>query len=207
MITRDYAAALVIALALVVAGFACELIDSQETFELRGASVRVSLTDDPSPDLAAAQVKISRVYLSGPDVDAPVVNLLDETEAPLQVDLLGLRKNVETMIAESEVTPGIYDELHVVVDDAEVELMAGKSFLDGTARRVVSPAQGSSEDIVVALSEPLAVEDGVMTLVVLDFAVDESFVVASYPDEPNLVGEIRFEPVLVEKRRHDIPLG
>ncbi|MDH3283352.1 MAG: DUF4382 domain-containing protein [Acidobacteriota bacterium] len=201
------AAAPIAALALVLAAVGCEFLDQPDTFDLPGASVRVSLTDDPSQDFASAEVSITRVYISRHGDDASVVDLLEASEAPQTVDLLRLRDNIETMIAESAVPSGRYDKLNIVVDAAEVELASGRSFLDGTASRLVEPPGDGGADIRVSLSEPLVVEDGLMTLVVVEFVVADSFLLASYPDEPDVVGEIRFEPVLVEKRRHDTPLG
>jgi hypothetical protein len=167
------------------------------------ARVRVLLTDAPSDYIASAEVHISRVYLQGGgEENAPRVDLFDDAEDPLVFDLLELRDGITAdLTGDVEVEVGTYRQMRLVVDHATVTLAEGYTFSDGSTSKSLFIPSGAHSGIKIQLSEDIEAEPGETTTLVVDFDVDQNFVIQGNPNTPAGIHGILFTPVLHEKSR------
>lgn len=178
--------------------------DSGDSTKSGVSAVRVVLTDAATDYLAEAEVRISSVRLvPGDDVateadGSPHLELLDAEESPRTFDLLELRDGVTAFLAEKPVPEGTYEQLRMIVEDARVVLADGYTFEDGTTEASLTVPSGPQTGIKVALDGGIAAEEGTVTIVVVDFDADESFVIQGDPESPAGIRGILFTPVLRE---------
>jgi uncharacterized protein DUF4382 len=201
MLSRNLVASLtagVIVLTLVGAG--CN--DSNDVTG-GNSQMRVMLTDAPSDMIASAKVTISRVYLVGGDGGS--VDVMPASDMPVTFDLLDLRNGVEALLADHAVPAGTYGQLRLVVEHAEVTLVDGLLFSDGSSTDTLSVPSGMESGIKVELGAPLEADAGQITIVVVDFDVDQNFVLQGNATPPTEIQSISFTPVLQEKRREQTP--
>jgi hypothetical protein len=175
------------------------------------AQIRILLTDAPADYLESADVCISRVYLvpgedrednqgngNGPNW----VDLFNDPEDPLCYNLLELRDGITADLTDAVgVEPGEYGQLRLVVSWAEVTLAEGYEFRDGTITKPLFIPSGMQTGIKVLLNESIEAEDGTLTTLIVDFDVNENFVIQGNPDTPAGIHGILFTPVLKEKGR------
>ena len=186
---------LVLLLISVLAVAACD--DSESGL----AQLEVLLTDAPSDYIESADVIFSRVYLKGGPND---VDLLDPEEDTVTYDLLQLRDGIEARLAGGLIPADEYAQLRLVVESATVTLADGVTFTDGSSTATLFVPSGMQSGIKVQLSEPIVAEDGSLTIIVVDFDVDESFVIHGNPEAPDGVTDIKFTPLLKEKSRNGV---
>jgi len=170
------------------------------------ARVQILLTDAPADYIEEAWVWISRVYLipgeEDPEQGPPFVDLFNDAENPLSYDLLTLRDGViADMTGEVDVPAGRYNQLRMIVADAEVTLADGYTFSDGSSTRKLFIPSGAQSGIKVNLSEPLTTEAGTINVVLVDFDVDQNFVIQGNPESPAGIQGILFTPMLRELSR------
>lgn len=188
---------IVIGLALGLA--ACS--GSESSLEGGKAELRVHLTDAPSDYIGAAEVAISEVFVTVAGDGGRYV-LLDGSVDPRVFDLMALRGGIEAFLAENPVPEDeVFDQLRLVVTSATVTLAEGYTFEDGTTTQDLKVPSGAQSGIKVDLDEPMVSETGERLLVVVDFDVDESFVIQGNPESPAGIKGVLFTPVLKEKRR------
>lgn len=189
------------------------------------ARVRVLLTDAPSDMLDSAHVWISHVYLQGgggeepdtaavPDTAAATdtldaandrVDLFNDPDNPHRYDLLQLRDGLTAdLTGQVEVHAGIYQGLRLVVDSAKVTLAEGWVFQDSSSVGVLDVPSGSKAGIKVKLSDVLRADGDDAITIVVDFDVDENFVIQT-DAQTGRVRRILFTPVLREKSRQEEP--
>jgi hypothetical protein len=177
------------------------------------AEIQVRVTDAPSDYIASADVTFSRVYLKAEDDDTDMengdgssdVDLLPEGADPVTYDLMLLRDGIDALLAEAVVPVGTYHQLRMVVQSATVTLAEGVTFEDGSNMATLFTPSGMQSGIKVQLAEPIMAEDGSLTIVVVDFDVDDNFVIHGDPTVPNGVRDILFTPSLHEKSRTEMP--
>jgi len=162
------------------------------------ARVEVRITDAPSDYVASAEVTVTRVYLVPSGGDA--VDLLPEGETPTY-DLLTLRDGVDALLAVSPVPVNDYHQLRIRVQDPVVTLKEGYTFRDGSTTKALKVPSGETSGIKVLLSEPVPAVEGMVTVVVVDFDVDDNFRIQGNPDTPAGIQGMSFLPVLKEKSR------
>lgn len=196
-------AILIAALLGAAALVACD--GSDDTLSKGTSRVDVLLTDAPSDVIESAVVSISRVYLVGAD-DGSAVDLRPASEEAEVFDLLELQGGVEAALADALVPAARYGQLRLVVDEATVTLVPGVTFDDGTRTRTLHVPSGMQSGIKVLLGEPLAAEDDMLTVVVVDFDVDANFVLQGDPDGPAGLDGVTFTPTLTEARRNTVEL-
>jgi len=184
----------------VVVAMACSGIDNSIT-GTGDSAVRVYLTDAPSDYIAAAEVTISSVQLVPGDDDTGWVELLDDGESPATFDLLELQNGVNELLAESLVPAGVYSQLRLIVAEATVTLIDGYAFNDGTVTQTLFVPSGEQTGIKVETSGVIEAEEGMVTIMVIDFDVDQSFVINGDPETPAGIHGILFTPELVEISR------
>jgi hypothetical protein len=173
------------------------------------AEVRVLVTDAPSDYIASADVTFSRVYLKAEDDDTDMengdgsgdVDLLPEGSDPVTYDLMLLRDGIEALLADAMVPAGTYHQLRMVVQSAIVTLADGVTFEDGSSMAILFTPSGMQSGIKVHLVEPITAEDGSLTIVVVDFDVNENFVIHGDPTIPDGIRDMKFTPSLNEKSR------
>ena len=173
------------------------------------AEVQVLVTDAPSDYIASADVTFSRVYLKAGDDDMDMengdgagdVDLLAEDVDSVTYDLMLLRDGIEALLADATVPEGTYHQLRLVVQSATVTLADGVTFEDGSNMATLFTPSGMQSGIKVHLAEPIMADDGSLTIVVVDFDVDENFVIHGDPTIPDGVSDILFTPSLHEKSR------
>lgn len=163
--------------------------------------IRVMLTDAPSDMFESAEVVISRVYLVPGPSGGGKLDILEEGEGPLTYDLLTLRDGIEARLGELSVPAGNYAQLRLVVDESTVVLVDGYQFEDGTMTRDFKIPSGNETGIKVLLSGTVTVEEGRVTVVVVDFDVNDSFVVKTVSADPTVISEVLFTPTLTENSR------
>ena len=202
MLSRNLVASLTAGVIVLTLGaVACN--DSNDATGGGTSHMRVLLTDAPSDLIASAKVTISRVYLVGND--GGPVDVMPASEPPLTFDLLDLRNGVEALLADHAVPAGAYEQLRLVVEDAEVTLVDGLTFSDGSSTQTLFVPSGMQSGIKVLLDEPLDADPGQITIVVVDFDVDQNFVLQGNATPPTEISSILFTPVLQEKRREEQP--
>lgn len=169
------------------------------------ARVQILITDAPADYIATAEIWVSHVYLQRADGDGegdPRVDLFNDPENPRTYDLMTLRDGVTAdLTADVDVEPGNYGQLRILVDSARVTLIDGYEFNDGTNTARLMVPSGAQTGIKVLLTEPIEAEAGEFTIVVVDFDVNENFVLQGDPETPAGIHGILFTPVLREKSR------
>ena len=197
---RLAAIALVIGLTVSIA---CSGSDSM--FGSGDGRVQVLLTDAPSDIIAEAHVTFSRVYLQSSDDDGASIDLMPPEATPLTFDLLQLRDGIQEQLANSKTPAGGYDQLRLVVDEAYVTLHKGYSFEDGSTTDTLFVPSGMQSGIKVQLAAPIEPKDGMLTIVVVDFDVDNNFKIQGDPNVVNGIRGIRFTPSVHEIHRDEVP--
>lgn len=167
--------------------------------------VQIQLTDAPAGAIESAEVWISRVYLQGGggdgDEDGGRFDLFDDADNPRHYDLLTLQDGiVADLTEEMEVPEGTYSQLRLVVDSAVVTLTPLYEFTDGTREAVLKVPSGSSSGIKVQLERSVEVEEGELTVVLVDFDVEDNFVLQG-GGQGTVINGVIFTPTLKEKSR------
>lgn len=168
--------------------------------------VRVELTDAPSDIIAQADVWISQVYLQGggnsTDGGGGRVVLFENADEPLHFDLLTLQDGVTAdLTGYVDVDVATYQSLRLVVDSARIILIEGVTFEDGTDNATLFVPSGSQSGIKVKLNEAIEAAEGESVSIVVDFDVDDNFVIQG-DQGPRGVRGILFTPSLKERGRH-----
>jgi hypothetical protein len=199
---------LALAAALTVGATACD----QNTTNLDNpgqnpdgpATLKVLLTDAPADYIAGAWVDIGEVQLLPMDGGAPITLSTDGTDG--MVNLLDLQDGATTQIAEAEIDAGEYHQLRLIVESAEVELIDGYTFPDGSKIKTLKVPSGAQTGIKLNLwsAESTETDDedaGVWiipgeTVLVLDFDVNQSFRIQGNPETPAGIKGMHFQPTL-----------
>lgn len=190
-----------LALALLVG--ACDTNDpaglgsEDETAEDQPATLKILLTDAPADYVAEANVDIGRVELLPAGDGPPIVLTEDGTDG--FVNLLELQKSATMQLAELEVEPGMYHQLRLIVEAANVVLIEGYTFPDGSQVKDLKVPSGAQTGIKLLLKdengEDLELASG-ETVLVLDFDVNRSFVIQGNPETPAGIKGMLFKPTI-----------
>jgi hypothetical protein len=165
---------------------------------LGDASLRVLLTDAPSDYVGSAFVDIGAVELIG--AGAPVTLTTDGTDG--FVDLLDLQGTATLLLADADIPAGDYAQLRLIVESARVVLAEGYEFNDGTTAKDLMVPSGAQTGIKLNLagsggedgSGPVTIAGG-ETVLVLDFDVNQSFVLQGQPGSGGFTSVI-FTPTI-----------
>ena len=190
---------------LAVALSALALVGCDDGVGVNGqdARVQVLLTDAPADYIASAWVDIGAVQLvPAAGEDAGIVTLTEDATDGL-VDLLELQDAATAELASEEIEAGTYAQLRLIVEAAEVELIDGYEFNDGSTRRTLFVPSGAQTGIKLNLGEAGDEEDGAgvriaggETVLVVDFDVSQSFVIQGDAETPAGINGILFTPTL-----------
>jgi hypothetical protein len=171
------------------------------TTVLGEAALQVLLTDAAVAYIGAAEVDIGRVELIGGD-DGPVVLSEDGTEG--MVDLLDLQGAATVILADTDIEPGTYAQLRLIVEDASVTLAEGYEFVNGSTTTTLTVPSGAQTGIKLnlgAAADDDATPGGLEitpgeTVLVIDFDVSRSFVLQGSPETPAGIFGVIFTPTL-----------
>jgi hypothetical protein len=193
-------------MALVFGLAACDSASPVDDAAAGDARVQILLTDAPADYIEEAWVWISRVYLipgeEDPEEGPAFVDLFNDPEAPLAYDLLTLRDGVVAdLTGEVELPAGTYRQLRMIVADAEVTLADGYTFDNGETSRKLFIPSGAQSGIKVNLAEPITTEAGTVDVILVDFDVNQNFVLQGNPDTPAGLRGVLFTPMLRELSR------
>lgn len=167
------------------------------------ATLKVLLTDAPAEYVEAARVDIGAVELvpaDGQDDGTGIITLTEDgTDG--YVDLLELQDAATAQLAELDIESGTYSQLRLIVDSAEVELIDGYTFNDGSTTQTLFVPSGAQTGIKLNLGANDGDTDGVEiapgeTVLVLDFDVNQSFVIQGDPETPAGINGMIFTPTL-----------
>ena len=171
-----------------------------DLLEKTGTTVTVLLTDAPSDYIATAEVDIGRVEIipaEGTDA-APV--LLSEDGTDGFVNLLDFQDAATTPLAQADIEPGAYVQLRLVVEAARVSLIEGYTFRDGSTEKDLFVPSGAQTGIKLNLHDQDETEEFEIvpgeTVLVLDFDVNQSFVLRGNPETPAGVHGVNFTPAI-----------
>lgn len=187
-----------VALLALVTLVACEPLEPTSPGD---ATVRVLLVDAATDYLDSAVVDLGAVELVG----APGTVTLTDDATSGGVNLLDLSDRFSPLqLAEVAVEPGEYTQLRIAVESARADFSLQYSFPDGSkAQDLFVPAgaaagmnlnldiAGGQDDVIDAID----INAG-LTTVVVDFDVNQSFVVQGEPDGLEGITGVLFTPAL-----------
>lgn len=165
------------------------------------ASVRVLLTDAPSDYVDSALVDIGAVELISAGEGEPVTLTTDGTDG--FVNLLDLQGAATELLADAEIPAGDYAQIRLLVEAASVTLAEGYEFEDGSTEKDLFIPSGAQTGIKLNLagsngegeSGPVTMASG-ETVLVLDFDVNQSFVIQGDPEAQAGINDVLFTPTL-----------
>lgn len=161
------------------------------------ATLSILLTDAPADYIAAAEVDIGRVELLPADDGDAIVLSEDGTDG--FVNLLDFQNAATMQLAEAEIEAGDYSQLRLIVEAARVGLVEGYTFRDGSTEKDLFVPSGAQTGIKLNLQGdedmPLTIVPG-ETVLVLDFDVNQSFVLQGNFETPAGVHGVIFKPTL-----------
>jgi hypothetical protein len=167
------------------------------------ARIQVLLTDAPSEYIDSAFVDIGRVELLPADGGDRIVLADDGTDG--EVNLLDLQGLTTELLAEESIPAGDYLELRLIVESARAVLAAGYEFNGGGTSADLTVPSGAQSGIKLKLREEASDGEepnagvnisGGETVLVVDFDVNQSFVIQGNPDTPAGINGVLFKPTL-----------
>ncbi len=190
--------AVIVVVAAAAALAACEPLEPLDPGQ---TEIQVWLTDATVDYLEEAWVDIGAIELV-PVSGSPVTLEADGTAG--EVDLMELRVQDPLLIAEQDVQPGIYRQLRITLESARVQLDAAYSFQDGTRERDMTIPTGAQGGVALNLEVTGVVDDSVgaidiqagQMVFMVDFDVNQSFLIQGDPEAPEGIDDIIFTPRL-----------
>ncbi len=164
-----------------------------------GSTLRISVTDAPFPSsfVDSASVVIREVRVRDKDADAWQTVFTGSAT----IDLVPLTGGVEELLVETELGPGTYDEVRLIVDAGEV-VLNDQAVVDGndrtfsTANGNLRFPSGSQTGIKVKVDNDIVVTSSLSGDLVLDFDLSRSFVFNGPMTHAPGVKRVLFTPVV-----------
>lgn len=161
------------------------------------AHLKIQLTDAPSDYIAAAIVDIGEIQVLS--AGGPPLTVVEDAGS---YDLLQLQNGVTADLGRMAVAPGVYTELRMIVQSAEITLKDGYQFATGETTRTIKVPSGAQTGIKISLSTAGA-ENGAgveirtgETVLVVDFDVAQNFVMQGDAESPAGIKGFIFTPRL-----------
>ena len=140
---------------------------------------------------------IGRVEILPAGDGPPIVLTEDGTDG--FVNLLDFQKSATMQLAEAEIEPGMYHQLRLIVEAANVKLIDGYTFRDGSQTQDMKVPSGAQTGIKLLLrdmdGEALELVPG-EKVIVLDFDVNRSFVMQGNAETPAGIKSMLFTPTI-----------
>jgi hypothetical protein len=175
----------------------CEPLEPVDPGQTR---VEVWLTDAASAYLDVAEVDIGEVGLV--PLEGSAVSLTADGSGP--VDLMELRTRDPLQLAEQDVAPDAYSTLTIEIESARVELDPDYAFTDGTRDSILAVPDGARNGVALNLDLAGVQDDSVGAMVIdagrlvfmVDFDVNQSFLIQGDPEDPEGIQDMTFSPAL-----------
>jgi hypothetical protein len=169
-------------------------------------TVVVKMTDAPFPSDSVSQVNVfvTRVEArtaAAEDADA-AANLDNSASAGWQVlaspnaafNLLTFRNGAAATLGQTAIAAGTYNGLRLVIDPSKSNVvLKNGTTLNGTSSPNITFPSGSQSGLKIVLSKPLTVVAGATTTLLVDFDLDNSFVMRGNSISKN---GLLFKPVI-----------
>lgn len=186
---------------MLMLGAAVACSDSDSIAVEDDARIRVLLTDAPADYIGSAMVDIGAVELLPADNGERIVLSNDGTDG--LVDLMELQNEATLALADETIPSGSYAQLRMIVEAATVTLADGFTFNDGSTEQDLFVPSGAQTGIKLNLTEgdgdgesgPVEIAGG-ETVLVLDFDVNQSFVIQGDPNTPAGINSALFTPTI-----------
>jgi uncharacterized protein DUF4382/carboxypeptidase family protein len=163
-------------------------------------TLTVLLTDAPADYIGEAMVDIGAVELVGGS-GGPIVLSTDGTDG--FIDLLDLQGVATEALANVDIEAGTYSQLRLVVEAANVTLATGYEFDGGGTSMDLTVPSGAQTGIKLNLGGADGEDSGGgleiapgETVLIVDFDVNESFVIQGNPNTPAGIKGMLFRPTL-----------
>ncbi len=161
------------------------------------ANLTVALTDAPSDYFQSVSLDVGSVELISADGDPVTL-----TDAGGTHELLDLQNGVTAELANRSIEPGTYVQARLVVNDVEVTLAEGYELRDG--RNSLKPTIPSAAQTGIKINLSTADSDseaGVEirpgeTVLVVDFDIEQNFVVEDSDPNDGVLDNVLFTPLL-----------
>jgi len=154
----------------------------------------IKLTDAPFPVdmIDSAMITIVKVDIRDEDLAEedsiyPYITLMEDTS--ITYNLLELRNGVTAGLIDADIPAGNYDLVRVYVDEASL------SVRDGDTYKMKVPS-GSQTGIKVYIEPSVHVSGTVITELLLDFSLEQSFVLKGNYKTPAGIKGFNFKPVV-----------
>jgi hypothetical protein len=168
----------------------------------------VRLTDAPflADSLKSVDIWVVRVDARQSDVDDTQADAsLDDASSTAQgwktvaspnasVNLLSLQNGVSTVLGQADLAAGMYNGFRLIIDPTKssVTLKTGQ-VLSGTSTPSVTFPSASRSGIKIVLTSPVEIKAGTTTQLLVDFNVNDSFVMRGNTIDKN---GLLFKPVI-----------
>jgi hypothetical protein len=168
----------------------------------------VRLTDAPflADSLKSVDIYVVRVDARQSDVDdTQANNSLDDNASSADgwksiatpnasFNLLDLQNGVSTVLGQATLAPGAYSGFRLVIDPSKSSVtLKGGQVLSGSTSPGVTFPSASRSGIKIVLSQPVQITDGTTTQLLVDFDVNNSFVMRGNTIDKN---GLLFKPVI-----------
>jgi hypothetical protein len=197
--------------ALAFGGAALVTACSNDTTGLTSSDVGtmiVQLTDAPflADSLKSVDIWVVRVDARQADVDDSQADAsLDDNASSAagwktvaspgaSFNLLSLQNGVSTVLGQANLAPGMYSGFRLIIDPTKssVTLKGGQVLNGGTTPGVTFPS-ASRSGIKIVLTQPVEIKAGTTTQLLVDFNVNDSFVMRGNTIDKN---GLLFKPVI-----------
>jgi Domain of unknown function (DUF4382)/Domain of unknown function (DUF4397) len=201
---------LLIALAVGAAAFTAGCSDSGTTglTPSNAGTMIVRLTDAPflADSLKSVDIYVVRVDARQSDVDDTAANnSLDDNASSadgwknvaqpnVSFNLLDLQNGVSAVLGQANLPPGTYNGFRLVIDPSKSSVtLKGGQVLSGSTNPGVTFPSASRSGIKIVLSQPVQITAGTTTSLLVDFDVNNSFVMRGNTIDKN---GLLFKPVI-----------
>lgn len=161
------------------------------------ARLTVQLTDAPADYIESAVVDIGEIVIF--PADGPGIPVVADAGT---YDLLTLQNGVTADLGTITLDPGVYTELRMIVESAEVTLKDPYLFTSGEATQQIKVPSGPQSGIKISLQsaggspgEGVQITPG-ETVLVVDFPVGQNFVMQGDAETPAGIHGYNFTPRL-----------
>lgn len=185
------------ALLLPVLALALGACDSSPVGGNGETRLKLQLTDAPSDYIAAAVVDIGAIQVLS--AEGPPITVVEDGGS---YDLLTLQNGVTADLGSIPIAPGVYTELRMIVQSAQVTLKDGYTFATGETTRAIKVPSGAQTGIKISLASADAeagpgveIRQG-ETVLVIDFDVSQNFVMQGDAESPAGIQGFNFTPTL-----------
>lgn len=153
-------------------------------------SLKVYITDAPFPidTIESAEVLITKVdaRINQGGIDSSYTVLSEDS---MQFNLLELRNGITEKMIDLEIPAGELDLVRLYVQEASLKIKGGEEF-------IVKVPSGAQTGIKVFIDPALTISGGLTSELILDFNLEQSFVLKGNMDTPAGIKGFNFKPVI-----------